>query len=341
MFRAKYEAMKIIQILMDYRLSVRLQHLINDFKLVRRASVPSAGRAAVLMRKALGAAMTRVGARPAERPAGARGHHAAGPQPADGPLCRPRHHRDDPAAKPAQGRCPAAPWGPNAGTRTDSPTLSVLIRPGASRRQALTGGMTTSEAHTYLRHLFGRTSFLDHESLVPSLVTAAKYDYSDMQILGTFKAQDAGHPRRVALTGRWRGHAGAAPRCAATDLLNCHFSQVEMLLTDAREAMVLIAKPALDADEKITELVRRCLRALRRVDGSSWCGLWRYTMWHGAQGHELRRLNEIKVDAEHERALVRVLKELTALWYAPRARRTCRSRSGPVDALARADARMG
>jgi len=42
-------------------------------------------------------------------------------------------------------------------------------------------------------------------------------------------------------------------------------------------------------------------------------------MWYGAQGHELRRLNEIKVDAEHERALLRVLKLLTALWYATRA----------------------
>jgi len=39
MFRAKLEAMKIIQILMDYRLSVRLQHLINDFKLVRGREV--------------------------------------------------------------------------------------------------------------------------------------------------------------------------------------------------------------------------------------------------------------------------------------------------------------
>ena len=36
-------------------------------------------------------------------------------------------------------------------------------------------------------------------------------------------------------------------------MLNCHFSQVEMMLTDAREAMVLTSAEAVATDEKITE----------------------------------------------------------------------------------------
>ena len=33
------------------------------------------------------------------------------------------------------------------------------------------------------------------------------------------------------------------------------------------------------------------------------------------QSHQLRRLNEIKIDREHEHELLGVLKQLTALWY--------------------------
>ena len=36
MYKAKYQAIKILEILIDYRSSVRLRHLLNDFKTVRR-----------------------------------------------------------------------------------------------------------------------------------------------------------------------------------------------------------------------------------------------------------------------------------------------------------------
>jgi hypothetical protein len=35
MYRAKMQAIKILEILIDFRSSVRLKHLLNDFKLVR------------------------------------------------------------------------------------------------------------------------------------------------------------------------------------------------------------------------------------------------------------------------------------------------------------------
>jgi len=47
MYKAKYQALKILEILIDYRSSVRLRHLLNDFKIVR----PAPPRRAVLPRR--------------------------------------------------------------------------------------------------------------------------------------------------------------------------------------------------------------------------------------------------------------------------------------------------
>ena len=43
MFRAKYQALKILEILIDYRSSLRLQHLLSDFKAVRPAVAAARG----------------------------------------------------------------------------------------------------------------------------------------------------------------------------------------------------------------------------------------------------------------------------------------------------------
>jgi len=47
MFRAKFQAMKVLQVVLDYRLSIRLKHLLHDFKLVRQNPQATGFHAAV------------------------------------------------------------------------------------------------------------------------------------------------------------------------------------------------------------------------------------------------------------------------------------------------------
>jgi hypothetical protein len=50
MYRAKMQAIKILEILIDFRSSVRLKHLLNDFKLVRIPIMHTHTRARVYTR---------------------------------------------------------------------------------------------------------------------------------------------------------------------------------------------------------------------------------------------------------------------------------------------------
>ena len=54
-----------------------------------------------------------------------------------------------------------------------------------ARAQALRGDVQTHEVHAYLKYLFARSDFLDMEGLVPALINVGRYDYSQIQTLGT------------------------------------------------------------------------------------------------------------------------------------------------------------
>jgi hypothetical protein len=123
--------------------------------------------------------------------------------------------------------------------------------------QALSGDVTTSEVHAYIKYLFARSDFLDMDGLVEALLTVGRYEYSQIQTLCKSHARlmtgcACARACRVVINWR-RGDA------AAMDMINCLFSAVEMMLTDAKEAMVLTAKSAVEVDDRITDDVCRPL----------------------------------------------------------------------------------